>query len=244
MIPKILHFIWFGRHIPKYVQFSISAFQKVNSDFKIHFVYRDIKTVEEIIDDEEKCKNDDDILLRRCGLSILNQDELYINTINHCKKSKLKFIQILLDIYRLDVLNYYGGIYLDCDTFPVKKFDQQLMNNKSFIVTRHYNENIIVNDNYFMGCQKNIDSFDRVLWETYKNDSTSDIIKILQTQKGWNNDIKFLINKKKFFECKLRLGEYSFSKDFYIDHYSSQSWKDTGKGIMTPICKFDESGNR
>lgn len=239
MIPKILHFIWFGRHIPKYVQFSIGAFQKVNSDFKIHFVYRDIKTVEEIIDDKEKCKNDDDVLLRRCGLSILNQDELYINTVNHCKKSKLKFIQILLDIYRLDILNYYGGIYLDCDTFPVKKFDQQLMSNNSFIVTRHYNENIIVNDNYFMGCQKNVDSFDRVLWETYKNDSASSIIKILQTQKGWNNNIKFLINKKKFFECKLHIGEYSFSKDFYIDHYSSQSWKDTGKGIMTPICKFD-----
>ena len=239
MIPKILHFIWFGRHIPKYVQFSIDAFQEVNSDFKIHFVYRDIKTVEEIIDDKEKCKNNDDVLLRRCGLSILNQDELYINTINHCKKSKLKFIQILSDIYRLDILNYYGGIYLDCDTFPVKKFDQQLMSNNSFIVTRHYNENIIVNDNYFMGCQKNVDSFDRVLWETYKNDSASNIIKILQTQKGWNNNIKFLINKKKFFECKLHIGEYSFSKDFYIDHYSSQSWKDTGKGIMTPICKFD-----
>ena len=239
MIPKILHFIWFGRHIPKYVQFSIDAFQEVNSDFKIHFVYRDIKTVEEIIDDKEKCKNNDDVLLRRCGLSILNQDELYINTVNHCKKSKLKFIQILSDIYRLDILNYYGGIYLDCDTFPVKKFDQQLMSNNSFIVTRHYNENIIVNDNYFMGCQKNVDSFDRVLWETYKNDSASNIIKILQTQKGWNNNIKFLINKKKFFECKLHIGEYSFSKDFYIDHYSSQSWKDTGKGIMTPICKFD-----
>ena len=239
MIPKILHFIWFGRNIPRYVQFAIDAFQEVNSNFKIHFVYRDIKTVEEIIDDKEKCKNDDDIILRRCGLSILNKDELYINTVNHCKKSKLKFIQILLDIYRLDILNYYGGIYLDCDTFPVKKFDQQLMSNNSFIVARHYNENIIVTDNYFMGCQKNIDSFDRVLWETYKNDSASSIIKILQTQKGWNNNIKFLINKKKFFECKLHVGEYSFSKDFYIDHYSSQSWKDTGKGIMTPICKFD-----
>ena len=243
MIPKILHFIWFGRNVPKYVHFAINAFQAVNEDFKIHFIYRDIKSVEEIIDDEEKCKNDDDVLLRKCGLSILNQDELYINTINHCKKSKLKFIQILSDIYRLDILNYYGGIYLDCDTFPVKKFDQQLMSNNSFIVTRHYNENIIVNDNYFIGCQKNNDSFDRVLWETYKNDSASNIIKILQTQKGWNNNIKFLINKKKFFECKLHFGEYSFSKDFYIDHYNSQSWKDTGKGIMTPICKFDESGN-
>ena len=62
-----------------------------------------------------------------------------------------------------------------------------------------------------MGCQKNIDSFDRVLWETYKNDLPDDVVKILQTQKGWNNNIKFLMNKKKFFECKLQLGEYSFS---------------------------------
>ena len=146
MIPKILHFIWFGRNVPRYVHFAINAFQAVNEDFKIHFIYRDIKTVEEIIDDKEKCKNDDDAILRKCGLSILNQDELYIDTINHCKKSKLKFIQTLLDIYRLDVLDCYGGIYLDCDTFPVKKFDQQIMNNKSFIVTRHYNENVVVAD--------------------------------------------------------------------------------------------------
>ena len=85
------------------------------------------------------------------------------------------------------------------------------MNNKSFIVTRHYNENTIVNDNYFIGCQKNNDSSNRVLWETYKNDLPNDAVKILQTQRGWNNNIKFLMNKKKFFECKLQLGEYSFS---------------------------------
>ena len=95
------------------------------------------------------------------------------------------------------------------------------MNNKSFIVTRHYNENAVVNDNYFMGCQKNNDSSGRILWETYKNDLPNDVVKILQTKRGWNNNIKFLMNKKKFFECKLQLGEYSFSNDFYIDHYSS-----------------------
>ena len=38
MIPRILHFIWFGRNRPKYVDYSISGFMKANPQFKLDFV--------------------------------------------------------------------------------------------------------------------------------------------------------------------------------------------------------------
>jgi mannosyltransferase OCH1-like enzyme len=62
----------------------------------------------------------------------------------------LDFIQTLADIFRLAVLNKYGGIYLDCDTYPLKPFDSLLMT-KNFTVARHTYNNIIIPDSFFMG---------------------------------------------------------------------------------------------
>ena len=66
-------------------------------------------------------------------ISIYDRDNnKYYDYINLRIKSKFNFIQILSDIIRFEILYSYGGIYLDSDTFPIKKFDDNLLKNNSF----------------------------------------------------------------------------------------------------------------
>jgi hypothetical protein len=59
----------------------------------------------------------------------------------------------------LEIINTYGGIYLDLDTFPLKPFDDKLLQKEFFTVRRHYDnlaalknaETNIGSDNYFIG---------------------------------------------------------------------------------------------
>jgi hypothetical protein len=50
-----------------------------------------------------------------------------------------------------------SGIYVDCDTFPIKPFSKELFNLENFIVERYYNTNhgkeynVKYLDNYFIG---------------------------------------------------------------------------------------------
>ena len=70
---------------------------------------------------------------------------------------------MLSDIYRLKLVSEFGGLYVDCDTFPLKPFDDKLLQLKRFMVARHYNniasstENNIGDDNYFLGSMPSIE---------------------------------------------------------------------------------------
>ena len=72
-------------------------------------------------------------------------------------------MQVLSDIYRLKLVSEFGGLYVDCDTFPLKPFDDKLLQLKRFMVARHYNniasstENNIGDDNYFLGSMPSIE---------------------------------------------------------------------------------------
>lgn len=229
MIPKILHFIWIGNHIPLYAMFSIQSFKKINKTFSIHFLHYTIEQIENI-----DVKNDDDYLLQKAINGILCKCNKYLNIIQHCKCNKLLFIQLLSDIYRLEILNFYGGIYLDCDCFPKRPFDDEILSYEQFIVQRHFSNNSLENDNYFIGTQNG-----KKLWDIFDKSCIKNTKKIIQTERNWYNNIKYLKLKKKFIDCKLQIGETFSTKDFYIDHYSLKTWKDCGKGIQTPICKYD-----
>ena len=83
---------------------------------------------------------------------------------------------MLADIYRLEILNEFGGIYLDCDTYPLKKFDDKLLE-KSFIVQTYINTinnnkvfSHVISDNYFIGLDKNIKLYN------YKQDNIERIL--------------------------------------------------------------------
>lgn len=63
---------------------------------------------------------------------------------------KMKNIMLLSDIFRLGLLNAFGGIYVDVDSVPAKHFDDDLMSNERFCVCRKSGGKMFP-DNYFMG---------------------------------------------------------------------------------------------
>lgn len=138
MIPKILHFIWFGRK-PKYVDYCIDAFRKMNPSFQINLMWNlNVYAYEDLMEDINTCSGK------------------YKRAIEYCKKLRIEDEQILSDILRLVLLNISGGIYLDCDCFPLRPFDDDLLK-EDFVVTRYYSRDFIGRDCFFMGKQQETD---------------------------------------------------------------------------------------
>ena len=135
MIPKQLFFIWLGNTPPSYCQFAINAFKDVNPDFKVDFLYWSIEDIEDPKDEILKSSVEDAIKLNR---------------------KDRKFVQAVTNLYRYKILYRYGGIYLDCDTFPVRPFDDKLLDHTEFDVTISWGQNqFIIRDVFFLGkCPK------------------------------------------------------------------------------------------
>ena len=126
MIPKQLFFIWIGKDVPKFAQYSMDMFKQQNPGFCIDMLHY---TNQDIISCQDSVINYVKNLIFRTKKGIKNK---YYEYINYRLKSKFNFIQILSDVLRFEYLYYYGGIYLDCDTFPVKPFDDNLLNLNNF----------------------------------------------------------------------------------------------------------------
>lgn len=90
----------------------------------------------------------------------------------HINYSNTPFIQLFCDVLRLELLNVYGGIYVDCDTFPLKPFDDIMFNHKKFLVYDKIGESLVPN-NYFIGLKKGEH------WSNYF-DRCNDCIKLVQ----------------------------------------------------------------
>lgn len=65
--------------------------------------------------------------------------------------SEVGYITAISDAFRFYLLNKYGGIYLDMDTFPVKPFDDKLLSYENGF-TINYKPNI--SDIFFIGMNK------------------------------------------------------------------------------------------
>lgn len=84
----------------------------------------------------------------------------------------------------------YGGIYVDCDTFPLKPFDTTLLETKNFMVYRHYKDGGVGDDNYFFGAAAGTPSA-----EHYK---------LLQTTQNSCSSLQYMMRKVKFFNMALK----------------------------------------
>lgn len=238
MIPKRLFFVWFGNSMPNYVEFSIGNFKEVNPDFEIVRVFRSVREIERIGSADFDFNSRYDVQIRRCIDSLLGRNDFYGEYIWNQKNvygKNLRFIQILSDIVRMELMNEYGGIYLDCDTFPVKPFDDELLSSGRFCVTRHYEANNIFPDNYFMGSEP---SSPTGFWE-FPLRRREDVVELLQTTPNWHSNLRFVGNRIKFRRCSLRYGKWSLSPDFYIDHFNSFSWASSNVSSI-PFCKYDK----
>ena len=241
MIQKNLFLFWLGDNIPIYVSNVINTYKNVNPLFNVIFINYSLQDIQNIFNNI--VKNDNDILLKNSIDIILSHDSQYEECLNKSYMymlshqevfygKEIRFIQLLSDIYRMKLINHYGGIYVDCDTFPLKQFDEKLLSTINFSVQRHYNNNAsnnIANDNYFIGCQK--------------NNICNDQFKILQTNNKWWTNVKYLIRKKKFFDNTLSYNDMQkytdINKDFYIEHYFDGNWKNKNGLIRTQRCFLD-----
>ena len=214
MINKQLFFVWIGKKIPSYVNYTINIFKDVNPTFKVDLI------VEHDIDHTNNAD------LKRCRDIVYNND---INDELHGKhmksvwfntKLKDKTIQKICDIYRFELLYKYGGIYLDCDTFPIKPFDSKLLEYNNFCCKSCYEpKNYIFNDIYFIGCDQKY-KFD------FKDNGDVVANNIINTEYCINNKkTNYIKHSDLCYKCELKYGQtYSKSKDCYIDHYGCRLW--------------------
>jgi mannosyltransferase OCH1-like enzyme len=238
MIPKRLFFVWFGNRIPKYAEFSLESFRKVNPDFEIVGVFRSVREIEEISAADLDSISRYDAAIRTCIDALLGQNgfyEEYIRNQRNVYGRNLRFVQILSDLVRMELLNEFGGIYLDCDTFPVKPFDESLLETGRFCVSRHYEGNNVFPDNYFMGSEPS-PSLGR--W-AFPLRNENGVKYILQTVPNWRSSLGFVKNRILFRCLSLKIGEWSFSPDFYIDHFNGFSWSSENVSSI-PFCKLDK----
>ena len=205
MIPKQLFFVWLGDNIPKYADFSINSFRKVNPDFKIDLVHFSDEDCEMSKKYEGKIL---EILQKKYIDKCLNAFN-DLSGINRYKGNENYYKVKLSECIRFGLLNKYGGIYLDCDTFPIKPFDDELLKL-----------------NYFSAVWKN--SMDLFFFGKEKN--TKQKVILLKTSSMYESGL--LKNKEymdlchKFYNFELKYGEsFNDCKEHYIDHYWIRAFK-------------------
>ena len=255
MIPKQLFFIWLGDEQPDYINYAIKAYKDMNPDFKVDLIRY---TKDEVIHTSDSVINTCKKYIDLTKKGIQNK---YFDFIKYRMESKFNYIQLLSDFIRFELLYYYGGIYLDCDTFPIKKFDDKLLNNGSFAqhviairthnhktkylnedYTKYYDYGFINHltdyciyeypDIYFVGATKE-----------YK-DITFDIgIKCKGTDCPWirnfENDKIFQKYMDDFYNQKLKLYKSHIFYTYYINHFCKRNWQKDYKS--SPLyCELDD----
>ena len=225
-IPKNLIFVWIGDNVPEWAKFSMNQFKIVNPQYNIIFKH--------IID----------------WNSSIDEDVVYVKNRLHIKNSfwgsyfERPFIQKLVnigskvsnnvaisDIFRFHLMNRYGGIYLDTDTFPNKPFDDNLLK-RNFFVEYTTDDGHIWQDIYFMGMKPGTISDQDYISEYFSN-GDFDIYKIFKSpyfsyNKIDNINVKRYSNLKKlsddFYDLKLEYKEFQFDKTSFIAHFNTMSW--------------------
>ena len=227
MIPKQLFFIWVGNDVPNYANFCVDTFKKVNPDFKINFLKYTIDDIENL-DDRNVTEYDEDV--KRCIKYVNKRNISYTNIIKHYVDNHRKFCQILVNILRLELLNNYGGIYLDCDTFPLKPFDNSILSLDNFCAYSFRKSDCcrIKNCN-FIG--KSLSKERIYAYWMYSNFLLVDKYK-------YNEDPNWKERRQKFYDCTLDYIEENCEQ--YVDHFYDGTWRIKNGKCRTPICKYDK----
>ena len=93
-------------------------------------------------------------MVKRALCRVLEEQDDYIKWQRDFYGTHLSFLQLLSDVVRVEVLNHYGGIYLDLDTFPIAKFDDNLLSHEFIVVKRKSSGMQPFFDNFFLGKSK------------------------------------------------------------------------------------------
>jgi len=214
MIPKQLFFVWLGNGFPLYFSNVLKNYKEVNPSFNINLININISDLENI----SFVKSNK--LLYESFINLVN-NEYYYNLAN-----KKTFVLSLSMIYKKKILNTYGGIYLDLDTFPIKPFDDKLLSKEKFNCMNSFSDNAFINqDSFFFGNRRLEDEKDsggkmEFLFPLYNIPETS-----------------FL--KEKFYNGMLKYGDYyNTPKHHYIDHYRTNSYLNLNN-TKCNLCVYD-----
>lgn len=206
--------------MPVYAMHSIQAFAQMNPSFEIHIVERTESQLDSI---SEFSSDRDDQLIAQSKKIVLSNDPAFEQTLSHARMNGLTIFQSMLDVLRLLLIHEYGGIYLDCDTFPVQPFDDVILQLNAFNVTRHAEGNVLISDNYFLGAAHST-IIDTALWKSFDLTSLA-LKKIRQTDKDWWKSLRFIELKKQFRDASIKIGDYISDPTFYVDHYAMGTWR-------------------
>ena len=224
LIPKRMIFIWLGpNEVPDYGKFSMDTYRKVNPDFEMMFVREkdvehpsnpDFAEMLRLVHDVDEDNTYKKIYYRKWAEAHLSG---HASSPRGCTR--------YADVFRAFLLNKYGGVYLDLDTFPVRPFDDKLLSSRFKI----FNRKNYWPDSFFLGfpagcCDENV-----FRW-TEKNGVIPEH-KSIRSLILPSNLVRlcemFKILRKKFFGLTLKYGERVLREnpygDYYIDHY----WRNT-----------------
>lgn len=214
IIPRVLYFIWFGSELPRWAKYAIEAYRKMNPGFNIK-VYNEIDINNTTNQDIIECWNE----INNPGSKLSTQ---YYKKFSTQYLSNSPYVRFS-DSFRFFLLNKYGGIYLDCDTFPIKSFDDELMNNKFFMTKRLGGQT----DIYFIGSIPG-QAYNMFALDEEGNEHGSPEVKHAQMTDAEIYEVlggNFKLMRDKFFNCKLQIGEHYNDPDYaYIDHFVKRSW--------------------
>ena len=117
---------------------------------------------------------------------------------------------LLSDIFRLELLNVFGGIYVDADSVPARPFDGVLTANERFCVCREYGGRVFP-DNYFMGQAQGLGG-----WVNPMDASTA-----VQVFDPTKRNLAFQYRRARFVKGM----PPEPARDFYVEHYMVRSWE-------------------
>ena len=222
MIPKNIFLIWFGNYVPIYVRRNAQRYSQLNYSFNVQFIHRTIEELE-FIKHGYTHNIIDSLILESYNQLKTKKPSRYGQYIHELKKNvsifNVESAISLSDVLRLELLNKFGGIYVDCDVFQLKPFDSSLLQNKRFVVKVHHTSSFFSSDNFFIGSipQNKNDYLDM----PFLNPSRCK--HIVQTIDGWRTNVQYIVNKKNFYNLEFDKIKPAFDSGFYIEHYTTHS---------------------
>lgn len=237
MIPKILHFIWIGQK-PQYVDYAVDAYRNCNPHCAVNLIhYTNLQLENLYFNKDIKTEQDQQVYNLLVDIIYGNKysqlTKILILGIEHINYAYTPFIQLFCDILRLELLNIYGGIYIDCDTYPIKPFDDAIFQHDKFCVYDKVNDAITAN-NYFIGAKAG------QAWKNYFDKDCDIVVQHNNYEfisRNKDKPFDYLLRRVKFFKCALKQTDFiNYKTNDYFEHYSEFRWG-TGKIQLT---KFDD----
>ena len=203
---KNFFMIWVGEAVPKYAEHALNAFKTVNPEYSFDLIqYIPGKSGEW----EDKLK---DYKVRGCT-------DFY-----RCLDSDDSWHRCMLSILmRYWLIQTYGGIYADCDMFPIKPLDELSSLDRPFRITKiKPPEKFVTDDANFIGCPKGLVAQEKPLLLFP--------IKLFDFE-----DEKYIRMRDRFFDCSIEVGEhYNDPNMCFVDHYDANTY---GRNKLNPFTE-------